>query len=115
RTPSVFNRQSLALLAILAIFYSPLPAYLSHKPHPAIEVLLQTKGEVQFNRAVTARSKHFRARFYQRNSCSSAGLVVMPAPDLRQGSAFQFRRLPILAMLAIFPPKLPIYSIVLIR
>jgi hypothetical protein len=40
-------------------FCGPQPAFFSQKPHPAIDVLLQTKGEVQFDRAVTARSKPF--------------------------------------------------------
>jgi hypothetical protein len=39
---------------------SLLPVSLSQKPHPASDVLLQTKGEVPFDRAVTARSKLFR-------------------------------------------------------
>jgi hypothetical protein len=51
----------------------------SQKPHPAIEVLLQTKVKPKFDRAVTARSKPFRARFYQRNSCSSVSFCVMLA------------------------------------
>jgi hypothetical protein len=55
-----FNCQILAISAILAIFCAPLPASFSQKPHPAIDVLLQTKGEVPFDRAVTARSKLFR-------------------------------------------------------
>jgi hypothetical protein len=41
-------------------FCSPQPASLSHRPHPAIEVLLRTKAQLQFDRAVTARSKLFR-------------------------------------------------------
>jgi hypothetical protein len=32
---------------------------LSHNPHPAIEVLLQTNVKPQFDRAMTARSKTF--------------------------------------------------------
>jgi hypothetical protein len=37
-----------------AISCDPLPASLSQKPHPAIEVLLQTNIKVQFDRTVTA-------------------------------------------------------------
>jgi hypothetical protein len=57
----------LALSAILAMNCAPQPASLSQKPHPAIDVLLQTKGEVQFDRAVTARLKLFRGHFHHRN------------------------------------------------
>jgi hypothetical protein len=55
-----FQFRRLPILAILAIFYSPLPASLSQKPHPAYEFLLQTKAKLQFDRAMTARSKLFR-------------------------------------------------------
>jgi hypothetical protein len=41
---------------------------LSHNPHPAIEVLLQTNVKPQFDRAMTARSKTFPGCFYQRLS-----------------------------------------------
>jgi hypothetical protein len=35
----------------------------SARPHPGIDVLLQTKGEVTFDRAVTERSKLFFGLF----------------------------------------------------
>jgi hypothetical protein len=42
---------------ILAISPNPLPASFSQLPHPGVELLLQTKDEVSFDRAVTERSK----------------------------------------------------------
>jgi hypothetical protein len=38
-------------------FCGPQPAFFSQKPHPAIAVLLQTKGEVSFDSLMTALSK----------------------------------------------------------
>jgi hypothetical protein len=98
------------------LFYSPQPMSISQKPHPASEVLLQTKGESKFDRAVTARSKLFPARFYKRNLCSSARFAMMPAAIfagrvcLSITAINQFWQ----CWQSFLPPKLPIYQILLI-
>jgi hypothetical protein len=75
-----FQLPILAISAILAMNCAPQPASLSHRPHPAYEVLLQTKGKTQFDRAVTARSKLFRGHFHHRNQCESGGGFALCGP-----------------------------------
>jgi hypothetical protein len=49
----------LAIPAILAIYSATLCRRFSASPPPGVELLLQTKGKVHFDRAVTERSKLF--------------------------------------------------------
>jgi len=54
---------------------SPLPASFSQMPTP-IDVLLQTKAEVQFDRAVTARSKSLFSVFQRSNQATCQSLFA---------------------------------------
>jgi hypothetical protein len=45
------------------LFCDPLPASFSQTPHPGVDVLLQTKGEVTFDSLMTALSRVFPAPF----------------------------------------------------
>jgi len=49
----------------------------SARTPPPISVLLKTKAKVQFDRAVTERSKPFFCRFCQPNRCHFAGLFAL--------------------------------------
>jgi len=66
----------LAIMAILAISGDPLPMYPQPDTHP-LSVLLKTNVKVQFDRAVTERSKPFFHRFCQSNQCHFAGLFAL--------------------------------------
>jgi hypothetical protein len=56
----IFNSGDYQFWQFWQSFCDPLPASLSQKPHPAYVLLLQTNAKLQFDRAMTVRSKLFR-------------------------------------------------------